>query len=296
MSRAFLVLQGMRPRQWAKNVFVLAPLLFALRAGDAVSVLRALAGFALFCIASGVVYLVNDVADREADAHHPRKRLRPIASGALPMPVATGSAAGLALLSLLAAALLSPAFGLTLCAYLALNLFYSFKGKQVPIVDVICISMGFVLRVVGGGVAIPVPVSFWILACTFLLSLYLGLGKRLHEVLLMGDEAQRTRSVLRLYGPGQTRWAFGLSGLASGVAFLLYTLSDRALVNFGTRGLVLTVPLVLAGLARFYGLARDTRRKTPPTDSLLSDPGILATALAWGAMAVGILYFRGALS
>ncbi|MBM4356153.1 MAG: decaprenyl-phosphate phosphoribosyltransferase, partial [Deltaproteobacteria bacterium] len=271
-NRVLLVLEGMRPKQWAKNVFVLAPLLFALRAGDAASALRAGVAFVLFCVASGVVYLLNDVADREADAHHPRKRLRPVASGSLPVRVAVCSAAGLGLLSLVAGVLMADEFGLTLSGYLALNLFYSFRGKQVPIADVLCISLGFVLRVVGGAVAIPVPISFWILLCTFLLSLYLGLGKRLHEVLLMGEDASRTRSVLRLYGLGPTRRAFQLTGIASGVAFLAYTLSERAFVNFGTRALVFTVPLVLAGLARFHFLAHDTGRKSSPTDSLLSDP------------------------
>jgi 4-hydroxybenzoate polyprenyltransferase len=287
---ALLVLQGMRPRQWAKNVFVLTPVLFALKAGDFVAELRAVAAFLLFSVASGVVYLANDVADREADVHHPRKRLRPVASGALPVGVASWSAALLALSSLLAGLALSPEFAATLAGYLALNLFYSFRGKQIPIADVGCIALGFVLRVVGGGVAIPVPVSFWILSCTFLLSLYLALGKRVHEVLLMGEQARLTRSVLRLYGPGPTKWAFGLTGIAAGVVFLAYTLSDRAFANFGTRSLVLTVPLALLGLARFHVLARDTRRTAPPTDSLISDPWILGTAFAWGALAVGILY------
>ncbi len=288
-----LVLKGMRPRQWAKNVFVLTPLLFALKAGEVGAELRALTAFLLFSITSGVVYLANDIADRKVDVHHPRKKLRPIASGALPVRVAGASAVGLAVLTLAAGLILSPQLALTLLGYLLLNLFYSFKGKQIPIADVSCIALGFVLRVVGGGVAIPVPVSFWILSCTFLLAAYLALGKRVHELMLMGEEGRRTRSVLRLYGPVPTRWAFGLTGLAACGTFLAYTLSDRALANFGTRALVLTVPLVVFGLGRFYRLAHDTRRTAPPTDTLMSDPWILCAAFAWGAAAVVILYFGG---
>jgi len=292
-SRLLLLLLSMRPRQWAKNVFVLAPLLFALRLDRPGDVLRALAAVLLFCLVAGPVYVLNDIVDRQADAHHPEKRHRPIASGALSPSFAGFLAGTLAASSLCLAAAWNLSLAGILALYLASNLVYSFFGKRVPVLDVLMIAFGFILRVVGGAFSIQVPVSAWILSCTFLLAVYLGLGKRLHEMAVVGDGNGRTRLVLSRYNARLTRILFALSGVASLAAFTLYTLSERAQLNFGTRSLVFTAPFVAVGLARFALLARDSKRNSSPTESLLTDPIVLVTALTWAASAVGIIYFKG---
>ncbi len=284
------ILKSMRPRQWAKNVFVLAPLLFALEAGHLGSLISALIATFMFCMVSGTVYLLNDIVDRESDAEHPDKQHRPIASGALPVPVAMRATAIVLVATHAVALFWNPMFALTLASFFALNVAYSFWVKHLPILDVLFIAGGFLLRVVGGAVAIDVPFSLWILACTFLLSMYLGLGKRLHELRFMGDRSQRTRQVLRRY---DLRWAtpvFLMVGLLTVVSFGLYTVSSKALLSFGTRNLLWGVPLVAVGLARFAILSFDSKRPRSPTDALLSDPWILISALLWAIVAVMVLY------
>jgi len=187
------------------------------------------------------------------------------------------------------------AWNTSLAAVMALfllnNIAYSFKGKYVPVVDVLMISLGFILRVVGGACSIDVPISAWILLCTLLLSLYRGLGKRIHEMAVLGEGKAKARKVLKKYPPQATHLIFVAVGLAATAAFAAYTLSDRALDNFGTRNLVFTVPLALVGIIRFAMLAADKHRKRPPTESILTDPVVLATVAAWAAAAVAIIYF-----
>lgn len=287
------VLKSMRPRQWTKNVFVLAPLLFAGQLSNPASVAGAGVAFILFCLVAGPVYLLNDVVDRHADANHPVKRLRPVASGSLAPSTALLAAASIAGLAILSALCWNLPVAAVLAAFLGNNLLYSLKGKQIPVLDVLMISVGFILRVVGGALAISVPVSGWILLCTLLLSLYLGLGKRIHEIAVLGRDLARTRPVLQRYDPKSTYVVFLGVGLAAATAFGAYTLSERAVTNFGTRNLVFTVPLVLVGIIRFARLARDASRKRPPTESILTDPVVLAAALGWAAAAVAIIYYPG---
>ena len=290
MHTLYLILASMRPRQWVKNVFVLAPLLFASKLGEWAAVWSGLVAFVLFCLAAGAVYLLNDVLDREADAQHPHKKLRPSPSGALGVSAALTGAVALSALSVGTGLLWKPAVGGIIAVFLVLNVAYSLKGKQIPVVDVLMISFGFILRVVGGAHAIPVPVSVWILLCTFLLSVYLGLGKRLHELVTLEAGAPVTRPVLKRYDRRVTYAGFCAAGAAAVAAFGAYTLSARAVSNFGTTNLVFTVPLAALGIARFAMLARDRRRATPPTESLLSDPLTLGTAVAWGLAAILIIY------
>lgn len=290
MNTAMLVLSTMRPKQWVKNLFTFAPLLFALKLGNWFAALHTTAVFALFCLASGTVYLLNDVLDRDADAQHPHKKLRPIASGRLPVSTALGTAIVFAVTAIGIAFAWDLHVGLVVFGFLALNCFYSLKGKRIPIVDVLLISCGFILRVVAGAVAIPVPISLWILVCTFFLSVYLGLGKRLHELLSAGLDAGKTRAVLKRYSRKWTAMAFHIMGALAVVSFTAYTLSEKALTSFGTSHLVFTVPLVILGLFRFSVLARDTGRSSPPTEALLTDAVALASAVAWTAAAVSIIY------
>jgi 4-hydroxybenzoate polyprenyltransferase len=285
-----LVIEGMRPRQWAKNIFVLAPLFFALRLSDGQSILGGVLATILFCMTSGAVYLVNDIVDREADRHHPEKRRRPIASGRLPVSVARFAAILLVGGAIALATWWRTQLALVIGAFFAMNLAYSFWLKRVPIFDVLLISSGFIMRVVGGALAISVPISWWILVCTFLLSLYLGLGKRLHELILLGDKGLQTRAALRGYRLGPTRILFSLTGGAAALSFALYALSPRAAENFGTRNLIFTLPFVIAGLWRFSRLTQEAGRAKSPTEALLGDWPIIVSAVLWGIAATAIIY------
>jgi 4-hydroxybenzoate polyprenyltransferase len=282
-------LKSMRPHQWVKNVFVAAPLVFAQRVGDAESSLRTLAAFAIFCLLSSAVYLVNDLVDVEKDRAHPVKRRRPIASGALPVGAARGLAICLAAAALGGALLLGPGLGLALTAvgYLALNLAYSLALKKVPFVDVACISLGFLLRVVAGAVAIPVEASHWVLLCTLMLSSLLGFGKRAHELRVAGETGRAQRDVLHRYDPKTLRVLMIVLGVLTTVAYLLYT---RSLVR--TERLIWTVPIVAFGVFRFIWIASSKTDAESPTDSMLRDAPFVATLLLYAAAVLGILYMH----
>jgi len=272
------LIQSARPRQWVKNLFVLAPLVFAKRATDLDAVTAALWAAALYCMASSAVYLFNDLRDVEQDRRHPEKRRRPIAAGRVRERTAQGAAMVMAIVAAGGASLLGPAFAVVVACYLALNLAYTVKLKNVAYVDVTVIATGFLLRVIGGGLAIPVEVSGWILLVTLFISIYLGLGKRLHELAVVPGGGGRL--VLRHYTVSTARVLFRVSGALALGAYVLYTLSDRAVENFGSAALIWTAPLVAMGLLRFDRMVR-SRDPRSPTDGILSDPVFLAVGAAW---------------
>jgi 4-hydroxybenzoate polyprenyltransferase len=280
-------IKSMRPHQWVKNIFVAAPLVFAERVGDATASLRTLAAFAIFCLLSSAVYLVNDLVDIEKDRAHPVKCRRPIASGALPTGVARGLAAALAVVSLGGAVLLGPGLALaaTAAAYLALNLAYSLVLKRVAFVDVACISMGFLLRVVAGAVAIPVGASRWVLLCTLLLSSLLGFGKRAHELRVAGETGRAQRDVLHRYDLKTLRVLMAVLGVLTTIAYLLYTRS-----MFHTERLVWTMPLVAFGVFRFIWIAGSKTDAESPTDSMMRDAPFVANLVVYAAAVLALLY------
>src|SRR5580765_8414190 len=198
-SLALHVLLSLRPAQWTKNLLVFAGLLFGRRLFDAASVVDAVSAFAVFCALSGAVYLINDIADRESDRQHPLKAQRPIASGALPVPLAGGVALALAAGALAAAYAIRPSFAAVAAAYLALQITYSYPLKHIVIIDVLTIAIGFVLRAVGGAVAVHVEISHWLLVCTILLALFIALAKRRHEIVLLAESATGHRPILGEY-------------------------------------------------------------------------------------------------
>jgi 4-hydroxybenzoate polyprenyltransferase len=280
-------LKSMRPHQWVKNIFVAAPLVFAERVGDVNASLRTLAAFAIFCLLSSAVYLVNDLVDIEKDRAHPVKRKRPIASGALSVGVARVLAGGLAFVSLAGAIVLGPGLALfaTAGAYLALNLAYSLVLKRVAFVDVGCISMGFLLRVVAGAVAIPVVASRWVLLCTFLLSSLLGFGKRAHELRVAGETGRAQRDVLHRYDLKTLRVLMTVLGVLTTIAYLLYTRS-----MFHTERLVWTMPLVAFGVFRFIWIAGSKTDAESPTDSMMRDALFVANLVIYAAAVLTLLY------
>jgi len=281
----------LRPPQWVKNVFVFAGPVFGRQVFDSAVLGKTLLTFAAFCLLSSVVYIVNDVVDREEDRLHPRKRNRPIASGA----VGAGSAivVALVLLAVSVATLLAVSsavlvVGLT---YFALMMLYSFALKRRMLLDVIAISAGFVLRALAGAVAVPVAVSPWLITCTFTLCLFLGFSKRRCELAAFADaaEAGLHRKTLLRYTPELLNHLLSVTAGIAVVTFLLYCMDDRTVAELGTNYLIYTGPLVVYGIFR-YAMLVESGRASGPTDVVLNDLPFVATVILWSVLAVMIVY------
>ena len=288
-SPAIAFALALRPRQWVKNVFVLAALVFAGRLDDPSAVGRALGAFAVFCALSSAVYLVNDVRDREADRLHPVKRRRPIAAGEVSPGVAGGAAIALAGVALLAAFWLSGGlFGAAL-AYFVLNVGYSFGLKRVVILDVMMVASGFLLRAWAGALVLGVAISHWLVLCTGLLALFLGFVKRRQEIsALDGDD--RTRPILREYSLPFLDQMISIVTGATVVAYSLYAFSPEVAEKLGTRHLGLTIPFVVFGIFRYLYLVHQRGEGENPTAVLLGDGPLIVDVLLWGAAVVVALY------
>jgi 4-hydroxybenzoate polyprenyltransferase len=276
-----------------KNLFVAAPLVFAKRIGDVASDRRAAVAFAAFCLLSSAVYLVNDLVDLEKDRAHPIKRNRPIASGRLKPEFARALAGLFAIAALGGGLSLGWGFALTATGYLALNVAYSFRLKRIAFVDVACISVGFLLRVLAGAFAIDVPPSRWLLVCTLLLSALLGFGKRAHELRIGGEDGHMHREVLGDYNPRVLRVLLAVLAVATTGAYLVYTRTQHASELFGGGQLVFTVPFVAFGVYRFIRIVTRTDRADSPTDSMLHDPAFVANLILYAATVVAIIYLTG---
>jgi 4-hydroxybenzoate polyprenyltransferase len=284
------VVRSLRPEQWTKNLILFGGLLFGQRLFDLQSVLYAAAAFVIFCALSGVVYLLNDVADRDGDRVHPLKRHRPIASGALPASTAVAAAAAIGLLALVAAFLLRVQFGFFAAAYLALLTFYSGPLKHVVIIDVLTIAIGFVLRAAAGAVAIDVPISNWLLFITILGALFLALSKRRHELVLLADGATGHRPILQEYTPYLLDQMIAVVTASTLVAYAFYTVSPDTVEKFHTNHLGLTLPFLLYGIFRYLYLVHQKEGGGSPSEMLLNDRPLLACVALW-ALAVALIIY-----
>ncbi|HID55445.1 TPA: decaprenyl-phosphate phosphoribosyltransferase [Candidatus Poribacteria bacterium] len=284
---AFLYL--IRPHQWVKNGFLLAPLLFSGSLTNLPSLIRAIKACFCFCLLSSGVYVLNDLIDVNEDKVHPTKRKRPIASGRIPIRSAILLAIGLMGLSISWAFNIGTDFGLIAASYLMINVLYTFKLKHLVILDVFSIATGFILRVLGGAAAISVMPSHWILICTGLLALFLGFSKRRHEITNL-DEAVSHRAVLSEYNPYYLDQMLLVIGGATIISYVLYTISPQTIARLGDRRLLLTVPFVLYGLFRYQYLIYHRGDKGDPTRNLLADKPILIDILLWAFTAIGAIY------
>jgi 4-hydroxybenzoate polyprenyltransferase len=273
----------LRPAQWLKNGFVLAPLIFSRSFTSAAAVRNSLAAFAIFCGAASAAYIINDLFDRESDRAHPVKRLRPIASGEI-SPRAAVTIVVISTPILLAAAFfIAPKFLLAVALYLGLTTFYSIRLKTMPIIDLFAIATGFVLRVWGGAVAIDVVLSVWMFITTLSLALYLAATKRRQE-LLTTTASGGFRAVLQHYTVALMDYYSGIAVVATFVFYGLYIVTVRP-------QLAATVPVVLFGVFRYRYLLEISRDESP-TDRLVRDPQMILCALLWAAIAVLVLYFE----
>jgi 4-hydroxybenzoate polyprenyltransferase len=289
---AAALVRTMRPRQWVKNVFVAAPLVFARHLGEPAYVLRAGLAVLAFCALSGAVYTFNDVRDVEADRQHASKRTRPIAAGELSERTALISSAALAIAALAGCFALDRRLAVFAALYLFQNLAYSVGLKQVAFVDVALIASGFLLRVLAGAAAINVPPSRWLLLCTALLALFLGLGKRGHE-LAWASRTQRatlTRAALAGYRLEVVRVALVGLAVATSAAFVAYTLHPHTIEFFGTDRLVYVAPFVVVGVVRFLQLALWRTSAESPTDAMLRDPWFVLDLAAATGVTVYAIY------
>ena len=296
------LLKTIRPHQWVKNLFVMAPMFFHkdvfVTSAEGVPALnlivtgRAAIATMVFCLLAGAVYTINDLVDVEADRVHPVKRNRPIASGRVPQNVARAMAAALVVVSLGVGWFIDPLFAAVALVYFVENIAYSFKLKKVAFLDVGLIALGFVLRVIAGGYATHVRVSGYMLGCTALLALFLGFGKRRHE--LAAENAGKQRAALEAYGPRSLNIALGVTGFATAATYVAYTLDPDTRAFFHSNNLWLTVPFTVFGIARFLflvsGRAGRGLKAESPTQEMLRDVPFVLNLVLWGVVVVAIVY------
>jgi 4-hydroxybenzoate polyprenyltransferase len=283
-------LLSLRPGQWTKNLLVFAGLLFGKKLFDAVAVAEAVLAFAVFCGLSGIVYLINDIADRETDRNHPLKARRPIASGALPVRTAMLAALVIGVGSLMAATLLGKWFTAVALGYVALQALYSGPLKHIVIIDVLTLSIGFVLRAVAGAVAVKVEISHWLLVCTVLLALFIALAKRRHEIVLLAGDAVSHRPILGEYSPYLLDQMISVVTASTLIAYIFYTVSPETQAKFGTAWLGLTIPFPLYGIFRYLYLVHRREGGGSPADLLLTDRPLLLCVALWALAVAAIIY------
>ena len=284
------LIRSLRPRQWTKNLIVFFGLIFGEQLRNPEAVVRATLAFAIFCALSGVVYLINDIRDREADRMHPVKSRRPIASGAVGVEAAGLTALLIGAAAIAGAFVLTPAFGAVAVAYLTLLTLYSAWLKHIVILDVITLAAGFVLRAYAGAVAIDVEFSHWLLLLTLLSALFLALSKRRAELITLADDAKGHRRSLAEYSPYLLDQMIGVVTACTLLAYAFYTIDDETVLKFGTDALLWTVPFPLYGIFRYLYLVHQREGGGDPSETLLTDRPILLCVALWGLAVIWILY------
>ncbi len=289
--RAYVKL--VRPKQWVKNLFVFAPLIFAKELFNVTADLSSIRAFVAFCLTASAVYIVNDILDVEEDRAHPEKKHRPIAKGTVSYfeaYILLGILLGLAGITAYA---MDYRFVIILCGYFLMNLAYSFKLKDVVLLDVFVIASGFMMRVVGGAYALNVEVSTWLVLCTLFVSLFLGFAKRRSELVHVPASGVAGRKVLRRYSVTFLDQMLTITAAGTLISYALYTVAPRTLRVFGTDKLIYTTVFVIYGVFRYIFLIHTTSETERPTDVVTSDGPILTTALLWALACILFIYFRG---
>lgn len=293
MRQLYYVIISMRPRQWTKNLVVFAALIFSRNFNHPAMVTRSVEAFFILCLLSGVIYIVNDIADLEKDRHHPLKKLRPLASGAFRRSTAIAAASLGAVLGIYLSWRIGPNFLVVACAFFVLNFLYSFFLKRVVLLDAMSISLSFVLRAIAGvealhGFATHIEISPWLLICTLFLSLFLAFCKRRHELLTIENPVDH-RETLQEYSPALLDQLVAMSAGGSVLSYALYTIWPETVEKFGTTNLVYTVPLVLIGVMRYLYLVYTKEKGGSPSDLLLHERFLLVDVVLWILLVIFIL-------
>jgi 4-hydroxybenzoate polyprenyltransferase len=281
-----------RPKQWIKNFFVFAPLLFSRHIFDLPYLLPSLAAFFIFSLASSAVYIINDIMDVESDRAHPKKKYRPIASGEISVKQALIFLVLLVIIIIAGLLFLKPIFGVVIVLYFITNLLYSLKVKSIVLLDVFFISFGFMLRVLGGAAAISVPISSWMILTTIFISLFLAISKRRGELsqVINQDNIEKQRKVLKEYS---VEFADQLNTIAAAgtiISYALYTVSDKTVNTFGTDKLIYTTPFVIYGIFRYMYLMHQKNLGESPTGIVTKDLPIILGVLGWFMFSIVIIY------
>ncbi len=287
MSKVKYFIAVLRPNHWVKNFFVIIPVIFSKKIGDLHTDFSVLMAFVLFCLASGSVYIFNDLLDVKNDSSHPIKSKRPLASGKITSTEATIEGATVLSVGLLGSFSLNYNFGIVVLIYVTLNLLYTLYLKHIVIIDVLCIAAGFVLRVVAGGIIVEVPSSPWIIMSTLFIAMFLGFSKRRGE-LSVNNAAPVTRPVLSSYNEHMIDQFLIISATGALMAYTLFTVSDYAFKRFGTHNLIYTTPFVIYGIFRYYYLIHSKRIENP-TDILYSDLPMILNIFLWVATVLFII-------
>ena len=271
----------MRPKQWTKNLLLFAALIFSQNLFHPTMLRDVSIAFVIFCLLSGSVYTLNDLIDLKQDRNHPKKSKRPLASGKLKPSTAVIAGVILVVLSLTNAVWLNTNFAWIALGYFILQIAYSTLLKHVVILDVLAVSAGFVLRAIAGAEVIHVPISSWLLICTILLALFLALGKRRHELLLLEDNAVRHRKILYEYSPNLLDQMISVATASTVVAYALYTMSAETIAKFHTDNLKYTIPFVLYGIFRYLYLIHQKSEGGSPEKILLNDRPLLINIILY---------------
>jgi len=285
------LIKTMRPKQWVKNIFIFAALVFDVKLFVPLYLVQTVAGFVLLCLISGAVYIINDLADVEKDRQHPRKRNRPLASGQLGTRPAIVAVILILLVVLPLGFLLNPAFGAILTGYLLLQIAYSFWLKNAVIIDVLVIAVGFLLRVAAGAPLAEAELSPWLYICMTLLALLIGFGKRRHELVLLKENANAHRQSLQEYNLPLLDHAISIVTASTLLAYALYTFSAPNLPQ--NHAMMLTIPFVLYGIFRYLYLIHVRGMGGAPEEIALSDRPLQATVVLWGLSVIIVMYFLG---
>jgi 4-hydroxybenzoate polyprenyltransferase len=282
----------LRPTQWSKNSVLFAALIFAKHLFEPHDVLVVSLAFVAFCAVASGAYVMNDLRDCERDRQHPLKSQRPLPSGRVSRGTATVLALVLMTAGLAGASALGVGFAVMVGLYLALQIAYTFWLKEVVILDVMAIAAGFVIRAGAGGVVIHVPVSPWLIICTFLLMMFLGFSKRRHELIVLEARATDHRASLKEYSPYFLDQMIAVVTASTVVAYAIYTVSPEVREKLGTDNLYLTIPFVLFGIFRYLYLVHQREEGGNPTQLLLSDRPLQLDLLLWITTAALLLYWK----
>jgi 4-hydroxybenzoate polyprenyltransferase len=286
-------LRLLRPAQWLKNVFLFAPLIFSKHLFEFNYFWREVLAFAGFCLVSSIVYIINDIADREVDKLHPIKRNRPLTSGALNIFDAVGILIILLVLVVSLIPYLNVPFWCAIALYGFLNIAYSFWLKQIVLVDVFIIAAGFMLRVIAGVFAIEVVISSWLVLCTLFVSVFLAISKRRGELILSeATNSYAARPVLKQYDLAFMDQIMTVAASGMAISYALYTVAERTVKIYGTENLIFTTVFVLFGIIRYILLMRNRKTDDNPMHLLLSDVPLLVNILLWFLTCVFVIYFH----
>ncbi len=295
-NKTNLILTALRPHDWIKNLFVYAPLVFSGEFTKITPDLRATLAFICFCIASSAVYIINDVCDKDEDQHHPQKRNRPIASGA----IAPGHAIMISIVLMISGLFMTFLLGTYVFFFLLLYIFisiaYSLVIKHVAILDVLTISFGFVLRILVGGLAVSVIPSYWLILCTVMISIFLGFTKRRVELVANGIDNNNSRPVLKDYSTSFLDQVIPMVTGATILAYALYTVDEHTQKVLGTTSMLLTLPFVIYGLLRYIYIIYHLKKGADPTETLISDVPTIINLFLWVITSLFVVKFGGKLN